>query len=57
MGIKDGFNFGIGLFLALLFIFAVGLFLALTVYLTVANANGYNSSNHDSIYDQYERSE
>lgn len=57
MKIRDGFNFGIGLFLSSILIFAIGLFLVLTVYLIVANANGYNSSNHDSIYDQYKRSE
>ncbi len=55
MKIKDGFNFGIGFFLALLSIFAVGLFIALTVYLTIANASDYNNNNHNSIYDKYER--
>lgn len=55
MKIKDGFNFGIGFFLALLLIFAVGLFIALTVYLTIANASDYNNNNHNSIYDKYER--
>ena len=56
MKIKDGFNFGIGFFLALLSIFAVGLFIVLTVYLTIANASDYNSNNnHNSIYDKYER--